>query len=233
MIKTEKNKSNLEKGALSQISEALKDLYLTLPQLDESLTPIEKIELSVDEVLKTKEAIEQLIRYVTYISSGEGKTPIDNVSLGKKGLSQDIVEVLNVLHGIHTCEELSQKGMFDLANGVPGGLSDSSIKKISKFLVAMGYDSLESKLDDYDRASFENASVKPEDLLPTTIDNLGSTARLPLRRLIYAGINTYGRLTNCSKEELMSIKGIAKYSIQGIENHLSSLGLQLKQKDKD
>ena len=196
MAKLGENNQTFQIEALSQIQQALSDLSLTLPKLEDHLSPSEKIELCVSDVRKTVDAINALKRYVDSALSSEGRTSLEDSNLGKYSLGKDLIKRLKQYCDITTCEKLSEIDFFDLFKGI-APLTTREAGQVNKFLVSRGYASLATKLDNNDRANFENSYIKPEDAIPKAIDSFKSPKRLSLKSLIYAEINTYGRLCHC------------------------------------
>jgi len=113
VTKLEDDNLKLEKEALPQIHQALSDLSLTLPKLDDDLSPTEKIELSVSEIMKAKDALETLTRYVSSVLSSNGRTPLEDANVGRYQLDKIQIQQLNNLD-IYSCQELNKQNMFDI-----------------------------------------------------------------------------------------------------------------------
>ena len=224
----EGDRRNFNQETLANIKIALTELSLTLPPVPQ-LELDEQIIISTLNYTQAREYIEHVIKLLEKLDpqdSDAGLSIIEANSEGKRLRSSEICELERI--GIHTCEELSKLGIFDLKRL---GVREGHIGHFKDFLQDRGYNYPGCELNNYDKSQFEKASVTPGNLLPLYEKNVAMKLHNEVfGRLIRCGINTYGKLTSCRREELYELSNMGEGKVKYIENFIENLGLKLKLK---
>lgn len=183
--------------------------------------------ITLENYQQAQQYIEQIVELVRKLNPEESDIGLSIIEANKEGVRLGSSEISKLEHiGIHTCEELSKLGVFDLRRL---GIREGYIGHFKDFLQTREYNHPGCELNDYDRSQFEKASVTPGELLPLYERNVAMKLHNEVfKRLICCGVDTYGKLTSCQREELFELSNMGEGKVKYIEDFIGNLGLKLK-----